>query len=196
MHSGQFTFTMLLTTNAGFTGIKAYRGIISMSQAHVVSLCAVPASIWHYSMVKTICFGPQVVRGVEISLHLHKSISSFPASIDPKHLSNPSCTSLELGVAIRNCKSRAYVYKKLWYWSRGTKQWNSMRSMMHRQKRSTCFHKGESRISFSSTETEIVYRRLKDWLIKESCAWLRYYILSIAISHPFAIIVLSIRKSD
>lgn len=75
MHSAQFTCPILLTSNASFSGIKAYRGIVSMNGPDVV-----------YDIVarlRPFVLSRKLFEALAIRLHLHKSISSFHgASID------------------------------------------------------------------------------------------------------------------
>lgn len=110
MRSAQFTCPILLTSNASFSGIKAYRGIVSMNGPDVV-----------YDIVarlRPFVFSRKLFEALAIRLHLHKSISSFHgASIDfPLTPPLSLCLSsppTSVAVAIRNCKSRVYVYEKL-----------------------------------------------------------------------------------
>lgn len=104
MHSAQFTCPILLTSNASFSGIKAYRGIVSMNGPDVV-----------YDIVarlRPFVLSRKLFEALAIRLHLHKSISSFHgASIDFPSSLCLSSPPTSVAVAIRSGKSR--VYEKL-----------------------------------------------------------------------------------
>lgn len=106
MHSAQFTCPILLTSNASFSGIKAYRGIVSMNGPDVV-----------YDIVarlRPFVLSRKLFEALAIRLHLHKSISSFHgASIDFPSSLCLSSPPTSVAVAIRSGKSRVYVYEKL-----------------------------------------------------------------------------------